>query len=169
MCQRGMGAVGAIIAMVIAGLIVYGIIYYGPDIWRRIQEGTSGGGSVPEVDMVELMLNYESDYIPVYLTNNYMGQEVKLTNLAGYISGWTVGGYHVISFGYSENTELYHRLQLYLYGEELENRNVLGISTIIGVVTALDIEYYNWFTEETDIIENCVAIHVLEAQAITLP
>ena len=40
--RRGFGVVRAIFAMVIAGLIVYALIYYGPSIWRRI---TSGGGT----------------------------------------------------------------------------------------------------------------------------
>jgi hypothetical protein len=42
-----MGVIGAIIAMVIAGIIIYGIIYYGPSILQGIQGssgGTGGGG-----------------------------------------------------------------------------------------------------------------------------
>ena len=46
--QRGMGAIGAIIAMVIAGLIVYGIIYYGPEILKRIGRN-SGRTSISEL------------------------------------------------------------------------------------------------------------------------
>jgi len=43
-----MGAIGAIIAMVIAGLIVYGIIYYGPEILKRIGRN-SGRTSISEL------------------------------------------------------------------------------------------------------------------------
>lgn len=54
MRQRGMGAVKAIVAMVIAGLIVSGIIFYGPDIWRKIQEGTSRDGSSGVLSPIEV-------------------------------------------------------------------------------------------------------------------
>lgn len=48
MRQRGIGWMGAIAAMVIAGMIVYGIIYWGPDILRGLQEG-SGRSSISEL------------------------------------------------------------------------------------------------------------------------
>jgi len=49
MDKRGFGIVGAIIAMVIAGLIVYGIIYYGPSAWQAIQ----GRGTLSIKDVLE--------------------------------------------------------------------------------------------------------------------
>jgi hypothetical protein len=42
-----MGYVGTIITMVIAGLIIYGIVYYGPDIWHKIQE--RGGEKISDL------------------------------------------------------------------------------------------------------------------------
>jgi len=53
MRQQGMGAVGAIAAMVIAGLIIWGIIYFGPSIWHEIQSGIPGS---PETGFTSINL-----------------------------------------------------------------------------------------------------------------
>ena len=49
MDKRGFGIIGAILAMVVAGLIVYGIIYYGPGIWGRISGAGSGTTSIQDI------------------------------------------------------------------------------------------------------------------------
>jgi hypothetical protein len=51
--RRGFGIIGAIFAMVIAGLVVYAIVYYGPSVWHGIQQGAPGGGSVLSADEVK--------------------------------------------------------------------------------------------------------------------
>lgn len=157
MRQQGMGWVGAIAAMVVAGLIVYGLIYYGPGIWQGIREGASGvGSSVPEIDMRELGINYTSDYIPTYLANNYMGQKIKLTNLVAMISQFTVGDYHVVNCSAVDLGDY-----IYLYGAALENRNVLFIEAVTGIVTTLEVQAYGS-------TENCLAIHVLEVHIVEI-
>lgn len=82
MDKRGVGMVGAIVTMVIAGLIVSGIIYYGPSILSGIQSGTSGVLSVSAV--VEHSNSYLDQQITVrgqiilstgqnYLDNKFEG------------------------------------------------------------------------------------------------
>jgi len=53
MDRRGFGIIGAIIAMVIAGLVVYAIVYYGPSVWHGIHQGAPSGGSVLSADEVK--------------------------------------------------------------------------------------------------------------------
>jgi len=53
--------IGAIIAMVIAGLIVYAIVYYGPSAWRAIQ----GGGTLSIKDVLEHPDQYYGKVITV--------------------------------------------------------------------------------------------------------
>jgi len=59
------GLVGAIIAMVIAGLIVYGIVYFGPDILQRIREGTAGGGTTSIRSITQNPEAYENQQVVV--------------------------------------------------------------------------------------------------------
>jgi len=63
MDKRGFGAIGAIVAMVVAGLIVYGIIYYGPGIWGRISGAGSGTTSLQDIS---------------YHPERYIGKEVTV-------------------------------------------------------------------------------------------
>jgi hypothetical protein len=62
MDKRGFGIIGAILAMVVAGLIVYGIIYYGPSILHGIQGG-SGTTSLEDIS---------------YHPERYIGKEVTV-------------------------------------------------------------------------------------------
>jgi hypothetical protein len=156
--QRGTGAKSAIVGMVIAGLIVYSIFYFGPKIWEGIQEGASDvWPTEPEVDMFELAMNYEEDYIPVYLSNNYMGQKIRLTGLFNEITTFSLA----MTYPVPPHIRLTYDWQnyIYFYGEALEGRNLHFINTVTGIVTTLDIEAY----EE---VENCLAIHVLEAEDV---
>lgn len=65
MHQRGIGGVGAVAAMVVAGLIVCGIIYLGPDIWRGIQEGAAGIGTTPLKSITQNPRAYENQQVVV--------------------------------------------------------------------------------------------------------
>jgi len=64
--RRGFGVVGAIFAMVIAGLIVYTIVNYGPSIWHGIQ--SSGGGGGETVNILDLLTH----------PNQYLGKEITI-------------------------------------------------------------------------------------------
>lgn len=65
MNQRGIGWVGAIVAMVVAGLVVYGIIYWGPGVWRGVQEGAAGIGTTPLKSITQNPEAYENQQVTV--------------------------------------------------------------------------------------------------------
>jgi hypothetical protein len=60
--QRGTAA-ETIVAMVIAALIAYAIIFHGPDILQSIRRGVVGIGTVPLGDIVENPSAYENQRI----------------------------------------------------------------------------------------------------------
>jgi hypothetical protein len=73
MDKRGFGAIGAIVVMVIAGLIVYGIIYYGPNIWQGIRGGVAGVGGTSIKDIMLNPETYENKEVVVVGTSAGMG------------------------------------------------------------------------------------------------
>jgi hypothetical protein len=51
--------------MIIAGLIIYGIIYYGPGIWERIEETTADVGATPLRLITQNPETYENQEVVV--------------------------------------------------------------------------------------------------------
>jgi hypothetical protein len=83
MDKHGFGAIGAIICMVIAGLIVYGIIYYGPSILHGNQGGSGGSGTGT------FSPSYVRTHASLYLENEIIveGYWMEYVMSAGVMSG----------------------------------------------------------------------------------
>lgn len=95
MRQRGVGWVGMIAAMVIAGLIISGIIYYGPGIWKSIQstfQGTPGGLPVYPDAEPYIPSATVSEYFNWVMNNqvpaNWSWRIYKSSASIGDIAGW---------------------------------------------------------------------------------
>ena len=70
--RRGFGVIGAIFAMVIAGLIVYAVVNYGPSIWHGIQGGSGttpdGGGDGGSVLSADAVMQHPEEYLGKTIT-----------------------------------------------------------------------------------------------------
>lgn len=93
MRERGMGFIGAIIAMVIAGLIVAAIVYWGPGIWRGSSQETGKVGDIRQiVENPTMYLNQKvtidgkldyaknENWMEVYPYPNYIVQIYEVIN-----------------------------------------------------------------------------------------
>jgi hypothetical protein len=184
MRQKGIGVIGAIIAMVIAGLIVYGIIYYGPDILREIRStGGGGGGGPPNVDFGELSKTYTSGYISQYLWNNYANKEIRIPNAAPYETGGgnsflksvDIGQYYfcaTASSGWAFPTQggVYLTDPENLIESALQTY-VIPTFNIFGIVTMQEFDFgpWNWRNALNGIssdIENVIVIQVVRIEVI---
>ena len=85
--RRGFGIIGAIFAMVIAGLAVYAIVNYGPGIWREIQKGAPGGGNAPSGENIPSGGNALSPVEVRQHPDKYFGQEITVD---GYWWEWVM-------------------------------------------------------------------------------
>jgi len=133
--QRGMGTIRIIIAMVIAGLIVYGVIYYGPDIWRRIQGG-SGALSPTEVRTHASLylgkeITVEGYWMEYVMSAGVMSDEIPAQSVAGLLG--TYGGTGLISGGKYRITGILKTVPDTLNFPWSGLKNVYGISVYLEV------------------------------------
>ena len=154
MRHRWVGLVGVITAMVIAGLIVYGIIIRGP----------------PEVDMIDLEKTYQADYIPEYLANNYMGKEIKLKTVALTSSNVNSGAKYEGRPPLSVILDWKDKLYIYDDGlvEDVIGKYAALYWDLTGVVTIREISMnVGSIWEEHIQVENCVALHVTSIDPVS--
>lgn len=144
-------------------IIAWGLVTYGPKILQAIQ-GT------PEVDMVDLQKTYRTDYIPKYLANNYMGEEIKLKTV-------TLGPSYVKSGAKYEVSLLMvydWKNKIYLYDDGLIEDALEKYATmwwdLTGLVTTREISMNvsPFWGEENIQVENCVALHVTNIDSVSL-
>lgn len=84
-----MGMVGAIIAMVIAGLIVYVIVFHGAGILGSIQQSVSGTVSLKEI--AEHPQQYENKEVTVVGYIGYLAYSTTENKYSGMVYDWVEG------------------------------------------------------------------------------
>lgn len=147
-------------------IIAWGLVTYGPKISQAIR-GT------PEVNMIDLQKTYRADYIPEYLANNYMGEEIKLKTViltsSTVSSGATYEGRAPPSFAILDWKD-----QLYFYDdgliEDALSKYVAMCWDLTGVVTIREIskDVSTFWEAENIQFENCIALHVTSIDPVSL-
>jgi hypothetical protein len=121
MDRRGFGVIGAIASMVIAGLIVYALITYGPSIVDRLR--SSGGASIADI---------------VNNSSKYEGKDVEVVGDFGYAPGSIFEGVHEVEnyylSGYTVTDGNYSlKLAMNLYTEYVAGGELTGSTVKVRV------------------------------------
>ena len=151
-----------IVGGVVLTIVAWGVVTYGPRLLQTIQ-------SPIEVDMIDLEKTYQSDYIPKYLLNNYIGKEIKLKTVTLMSSNVSSGAKHEIFFLMVFDW----KDKIYIYDDGLIEDALEKYATIwwdfTGFMTTREIGMnVNPFWEEENIqVENCVALHVTSVNPVS--